>query len=219
MVSILLTGGMVRKCASCGGENDDDAEHCIFCGKPLIEPGMCPECGTANLPDARLCRICGADLTGMEDSPKAAPSERPGYRLKYEICAKCGHKLGATQIECPACGYGSPYYEAKAGRSAGLPMAAGVLLFIAGMINILWGLLLGERYGHYFEDFEYYTMTLIVIGVISLPAAFLSMMRRLLPLVMAAAVLTLVTIGPWYVCSICGFSAVVMLAISTKEFD
>ena len=98
-------------------------------------------------------------------------------------------------------------------------MAAGVLLFIAGMINILWGILIGETYGHYYEGVEQCAMIEVVLGAIAIPAAFLSMMRRMLPFVMIASVLTMGTLGPFFVCSICGFCAVVLLLVSVKEFD
>ncbi|UCE92267.1 MAG: zinc ribbon domain-containing protein [Methanobacteriota archaeon] len=210
--------GILRKCASCGRDNDSEAEHCVFCGKRLMDPGICPECGIANLPDAALCRICGASLSGSSNDPKAVADERPGYRVKYQACPKCGSKLGATQIECPVCGHGSSY-EAKASRSLGLPMAAGVLLFIAGMINIFWGLLIGETFGPYFEDIEYCVTIEVLVGIIALPTAFLSMMRRMLPFVIVASVLTMASLGPFLVCSICGFSALVLLLLSAKEFD
>ena len=209
----------MRKCVSCGGENESDAEYCTYCGKELLEPGVCPECGIANPPEAKMCRMCGAGLAGESSTPRAAPSEKPGYRVKYQTCAKCGHRLGATQIECPACGYGSPFYEPKASRTLGLPMAAGVLLFIAGMINIFWGIIIGDTYGHYYEGVEQCAMIEIILGVVAIPAAFLSMMRRLLPFVMVASVLTLATLGPFFVCSLCGFSAIVLLIVSAKEFD
>jgi Double zinc ribbon len=52
-----------RNCAACGGRNDDDAKHCIRCGKPM-DHLVCPSCAQNDVLDARFCKGCGRQLMG-----------------------------------------------------------------------------------------------------------------------------------------------------------
>lgn len=47
-------------CASCGTQNDADAQYCDGCGRPLSR--TCPSCGAANDADAKFCDGCGQPL-------------------------------------------------------------------------------------------------------------------------------------------------------------
>ncbi len=54
-------GSAGARCASCGAENDGDAQFCDGCGRPLDR--TCPACGAKNDGDAQICDGCGRPLS------------------------------------------------------------------------------------------------------------------------------------------------------------
>lgn len=61
----------MKKCSSCGYENDDNSKFCADCGSKLIEPPkFCPECGTELSGIPKFCPECGFNLSIAEENER-----------------------------------------------------------------------------------------------------------------------------------------------------
>lgn len=207
---------MVR-CHKCGRENDGSAEYCVHCGSHMGRFRTCPDCGVVNSPDVTACRMCGADLADEREGSKPVPSERPGYRPKFRTCKKCGGSYDNHLVECPYCERRVPEtYDPTVPRSS-IPMAAGMLLVIAGFLCILNGVFFGSL-GGVSVEFAYCGFVEIVMGVVAIVGWIFCMQRANLPFAIVSAVVATLSVGPFFVSSLLGFIALILIVVSAKEF-
>jgi ribosomal protein L40E len=215
-------GGMhLERCRSCGAENSGDAEYCVHCGTHLGGFRRCRDCGIVNRPDATSCRICGAKLVGECQTPRATPSERPGYRPRSATCGKCGRRYDGNMVECPYCERTLPETHDPAARGSGLPVAAGSLLFVAGILCIIMGMLvLGSLAEMVVDAADVYFCSYFefLLGAIAITGWVFCMQRRHLVYVVCVCVATMFSIGPFFLSSLLGLVALVLVVISAKEF-
>ena len=62
----------MKKCASCGYENEDSSRYCENCGaSEFVCEKRCPQCHSVVKPDTQICNDCGAYLGGG-GSPSAS---------------------------------------------------------------------------------------------------------------------------------------------------
>jgi hypothetical protein len=207
---------MVR-CRSCGRDNSGDAEYCLHCGEHMGLFRKCVECGTVNRPDASACRICGAKLRDRGRAQKPVPSERPGYRPKSQSCPKCGLSYDMNLVECPHCERKVPEDHNPTVRSSGIPIAAGTLLVVAGILCIINGIFIGSL-GGMMVEFAYCGFIEILLGIVAMTGWLFCMQRTHLVYVMAVSVVTMFSVGPFFLSSLLGLIALVLIAVSAKEF-
>jgi hypothetical protein len=204
-------------CESCGKENTGESEYCVHCGGHMGLFRRCAECGIVNKPDASICRMCGAELEGGGMVPRAAPSERPGYRPKFRTCPKCGRSYDNHLVECPYCERKVPETYDPTMRSSGLPVAAGALLLIAGILCIINGVFIGSLGGLEVE-LAYCGFLEIIMGVVAIVGWVFCMQRAHLPFVIGTAVVAVLSVGPFFLSSLLGFIALILIAVSATEF-
>lgn len=71
----------MKKCSSCGYENDDNSKFCADCGSKLIEPPkFCPECGTELRGFPKFCPECGHNLSLLQENER---SDENFYENEY----------------------------------------------------------------------------------------------------------------------------------------
>lgn len=69
----------MKRCPSCGYENEDNAKFCTECGEKFAEtPRYCTNCGTRLDPGTKFCPHCGVKV-GAE-----AAKERPEWSAEKE---------------------------------------------------------------------------------------------------------------------------------------
>ncbi len=178
--------------------------------------GTCPSCGVANATDAATCRMCGADLEDAATVTGAGLSDRPGYRPKFKTCPECGRSYDNHLAQCPHCSSMLPEYDVTR-RGSPLPFIAGTCLFLAGILCLLNGVWLGS-FGWFIEEFAYCGFIEIVLGVISITGWIFCMRRTYLPYVIVVSILTVFSVGPLFFSSLLGLFALILIAVSAKEF-
>ncbi len=212
----------MERCGSCGAGNAGDAEYCLQCGAHLGRFRKCMECGIVNKPDASSCRMCGAKLTSDRKEVSSGPKERPGFRPRSVACAKCGQRYDANMVECPYCERSEPDTYDPTSRSSGLPTAAGTLLFVAGILCIIMGFLimgdLGDMTTLDIGEVQFCSFIELLFGVVAITGWVFCMHRSHLVYVLAVCVLTLFSVGPFFLSSLLGLVALILVAISAKEF-
>ena len=56
----------MKKCPSCGTEQNDDNLFCTECGKELPKSVVCPHCGASVNEGDAFCTRCGKSITANE---------------------------------------------------------------------------------------------------------------------------------------------------------
>ncbi|MCJ7490011.1 MAG: zinc ribbon domain-containing protein [Thermoplasmata archaeon] len=208
---------LLVRCGSCSRENAGDAEYCIHCGKHLGLFRKCVKCGIVNSPDAATCKICGAELGDGDAGSESVSRDRPGYRPKFRTCPRCGRNYDNHLVECPHCERKVPEDYDPTKRSSSMPMATGTILFLAGILCIFNGVFLGS-WGGIAVEFAYCGFVEIMMGIIAITGWVFCMQRTHLVYVIAVAVITIFSVGPFFLSSLLGFIALVLIAVSAKEF-
>ncbi len=149
---------MARRCSFCGKDSPDDSAYCNYCSRPLEVDLICPKCGAKNPSYGVFCGSCGSDLPKVERPPAPPvptmppvthPSRIEGQVLAPSACPHCGSRVSVYDFECPSCrrvlmgddteslagGYDGPSESALTGTL----LAAGVLLFLTGILAIAQG--------------------------------------------------------------------------------
>ncbi len=177
----------------------------------------CAKCGIVNRPDATSCKICGAELGDGDAKPEFVSRDRPGYRPKFRTCPRCKRSYDSHLVECPHCERKVPEDYDPTRRSSNIPMTAGTVLFVAGILCILNGVFLGS-WGDIAVEFEYCGFIEILMGIIAITGWVFCMQRTHLVYVIAVAVITIFSVGPFFLSSLLGLIALVLVAVSAKEF-
>ena len=99
-----------------------------------------------------------------------------------------------------------------------VPTAVGVLLIIAGVLNIINGLLIGSTLS-VLPAFGFCGILEIVGGVVTIPGGFAAMGKKHFAPVFLVSIITLFSVGPCFICSIIGLIAVIGLLVARNEFS
>lgn len=205
------------RCESCGRGNAGDAEYCIHCGEHLGVSRRCDSCDVVNLPDATTCRMCGADLIDTVQVRSAIPAERPGYKPKFKTCPRCGRSYDNHLVECPHCERRLPDDHDITKKRSPIPLVAGTTLFLAGILCIINGIFIGS-WGGVIEEFAYCGFIEILMGLVSISGWIFCMQRAHLVYVIIASIVTIFSVGPFFISSLLGAFALILIAVSAKEF-
>ena len=96
-------------------------------------------------------------------------------------------------------------------------MIAGTALFVAGGLCVFNGLLIGS-FGGFAEEFAYCGVIEIVMGIVSITGWVFCMQRTHVVYVLITAVIAVLSVGPLFLSSLSGLFALVLIAVSIKEF-
>ena len=96
-------------------------------------------------------------------------------------------------------------------------MIAGTSLFIAGILCVFNGLLIGS-FGEFAEEFAYCGFIEVMMGIVSITGWVFCMQRTHVVYVIVTAIITVLSVGPFFLSSLFGLFALVLIAVSIKEF-
>lgn len=177
----------------------------------------------------------------------ATPAQNPAQTRK---CVACGRDIQWDANVCPYCGKDyrqtmapgppmMPMMMAPPKPKTALPMVAGLLLIVVGIIWIIEAVatilaalsidFLGDTFG--FGGLvgglaDFLAGVIIVVGLIGLILALVvlfggisSVQRKHAGLALIGAIFGLAAFGPYFIASILSFVALILLAVSHHEFD
>jgi len=224
---------MSVRCTRCNSDNPDGARFCNICGAP-IAPALddslrtavavtCLNCGATNSSALRSCGSCGKDLTASAKAVENRPPPPPHPPARQ--CPNCGRQIDPAADVCSYCGVNlstglpikHPYVDPKPGYAAILMFGTGALGLFAVGYNLAF-----EKLPLELEQFEglreccgEITMVLAIACVIG---GYFAMRRQHFMLAIVGAIAGMMTVG-LYVGFIMAFIALILLAISQKEFE
>ena len=124
----------------------------------------------------------------------------------------------STDWMCPTCGRDLQTTEYVVAREdSPVPTVIGVLLILAGILNIVNGLLLGSTIS-VLPAFGFCGILEIVAGVVTIPGGFAAMAKNHFVPVFIVSIITMFSVGPCFICSIFGLIAVIGLLVARNEF-
>ena len=219
---------LLDNCKSCGAENEIGSRFCIKCGISLDDPGKCSSCGASNPPEAGYCAGCGSklggippsesrkDISGIWSTPVTGANRRTGSNT---VCRKCGGRVLTTDWLCPhcSCNLDGTTEELPRGDSS-FPLAIGVILLIASILNIMNGIIVGSV-ASVVPAYGFCGIIEVLIGLVTFPGAIAAMTGKHYMPVFVVSLLTLFSVGPCFICSLLGLVAVIGLAAARKDFE
>jgi len=194
-------------CPSCGAENAAGVGFCSECGKPMP---------AATIP---------APEPAQAPTPVYAPPQYPqqGYPPQPAYPQAPYAQPGYPQYPQP---YGYPAFQAPAQKTA-LPTAAGGLLIAAGILGLISWVISILSFNSLVADpfFGFLGTILLICGIIgtifsvfALIGGIMAIQRRLWGLALTGSILGLFIIGPVGVSSILSLIALILIAVSHREF-
>ena len=124
-----------------------------------------------------------------------------------------------TDWLCPTCGRDLETSGLTVAREdSSMPAAIGVLLIIAGVLNIVSGLLVGSTLS-VVPTAGLCGVVSVLGGVVTIPGGFAAMQKKHFGPVFIVSVITLFSVGPCFICSIFGLVAVIGLMVVRNEFE
>lgn len=119
---------------------------------------------------------------------------------------------------CPTCEKDLYVMDDIPARSdSPVPFVIGALLILAGVLNIVNGLIVGSVSA--IPAFEFCGILEIFAGIVTIPGGFAAMSKKHFVPVFVVSIITLFSLGPCFICSILGFVAVLGLLVVHKDFD
>jgi len=159
-----------------------------------------------------FCRNCGKELVGNPEvcvncgiKPLAGTSFCNGCGTPTtplaEICVKCGIRLAQPVVA----------------SQTGMPIAAGILSIIAGVLGLILGLIVAavlEAIGWFvgFVGLGIVIVPLIIFPVIAIVGGVFALRRRIWGLALAGSIFAFICV--WFL----GLPAIILIALSKKEF-
>jgi len=152
-------------CPNCGVTNPPGSIFCNVCGKelpPLSTSVTCPYCGADGQEYQFNCTKCGRDLprdrkinpleppARASTSTGAASGETPSAQPPppaVNACPICGRPKGIYADKCSYCSQPDAYSSSQDysgsdySNESDLPKIAGILIIIAGILGVFYGLL------------------------------------------------------------------------------
>lgn len=151
-----------------------------------------------------------------QDPPQGYPPEQPAYPQPY---AQPGYPP-YPQYQQP---YGYPMAQPPP-QKTGLPLAAGILLIIAGILGLVdWVLIF--LLGTLAAFIPLLGSILLICGIIGITFSVLALLggimavqRKMWGLALVGSILGLFIIGPYGISSLLSLIALILIAISHREF-
>ena len=211
----------LASCSSCGWETDGDARFCIKCGRPIKASGNCRACGATNTPDASYCMQCGTRLAD------GIASESPAMDFAVKNCRSCGRPIpvGGSDL-CIDCVF-DPSVEQQASMRkspSGLLVAGGVLLVLAGILDMAHGalcLLATSVILDFGADPDFLPccgFLFLVLGFAALCAGLLSFKQKDFMLVIVGAACGIIGLG-FLVGAVFALLGLIFVAVSKEDFQ
>jgi len=167
----------------------------------------CPNCQMEVEPGKPVCGYCGAPMYAGQQNQPYPPPVYGGYY--------------PPPAPYPPPGYG--YYPPQ---SSGTPIAAGVLLLIGGILALIDGVIvlaLGSLAGSLVPEagaiYAVCGALVMVFGILGLLGGIVALQRKLWALALVGAIFCMLSIGPYFISSILGLIALILVAISKNEFQ
>ncbi|HIH01850.1 TPA: hypothetical protein HA259_07260 [Thermoplasmata archaeon] len=124
-----------------------------------------------------------------------------------------------TDWMCPTCGRDLQTTELIIAREdSPVPTVIGVLLIIAGVLNIVNGLLIGSA-ASILPAYGFCGVLEVLAGVVTIPGGFAAIGKKHFIPVFVVSIITLFSVGPCFISSIFGLIAVVGLLVARNEFE
>lgn len=124
-----------------------------------------------------------------------------------------------TDWMCPTCGKDLHTTELIVAREdSPVPAVIGVLLIVAGVLNIVNGLLMGSA-SSILPAFGFCGVLEVVAGVVTIPGGFAAIGKKHFVPVFIVSIITLFSVGPCFISSIFGLIAVIGLLVARNEFE
>lgn len=218
-------------CPSCGASNPSGASFCNACGRQLpdaLRSAKCPLCGADGQDFQLSCTKCGKELLRTEKARPAVPVETGPAAAPYaatRACPICGRPMSVYASMCDYCSRPEPTYDAFSeeryvGESE-LPVIGGILVLIAGVLGIFWGLVLlaGLASNQYVDSWSATCCSglFALFGVIAVAGSFSAMGRRGLWFAVIGGVFGILSVG-FFIGALLSLIGIVLIAISHDEF-
>lgn len=181
----------------------------------------CSVCGEEVILGSERCGSCGAPLDLLETEPEVrGPRADPAVFRKPVFSAPSAR--GPTRQEVLPWGV----HEDEAPKTP-VSFAGGALILIGGILSMVSGLLILNASGHIPELYGLGAFSLtplcgtlmLLLGLGAMLGGILGVFRKQRLVVMAAAVLCIVSAGWSFLSLVLGFIGLVLVAISKDDFD
>ena len=237
---------MAMHCPECGKPNPPGSVFCNSCGSkiPTVNVEMtvkCPYCGEPGQEYLFNCSKCGKELPrDSKGKPLRLDAERG-----TKFCRGCGKELGSGVTICPFCGTSAADIWSRTASSDGsyledgsddaiysqpetaIPIVAGVLLVIAGLLALGQGILyvMADSMVSSMPSYGGYSGPLclcggldILFGLAALGGAYSCFGRKSFWLAAIGAILGMLGFG-LLVGFVFGLIGLILVAISKNEFE
>lgn len=223
-------------CPLCGKSNPAGAAYCNGCGKPLptfSTTVSCPFCGADGQEYQINCTKCGKELPrGLKVQPPgavAAPS------ITTKTCQQCGRPMSIYDTECPFCRQSSieaydGYYVDDRGYAqseSDVSVIGGVLILIAGVLGLVYGLLTLAAVSTVYSDVygssvpgsvTCCALLMALFGLIAMFGGYNGIKRESLAFAIAGGVLGIFSIG-FLIGALLSLIGVILVAVAHRDFS
>lgn len=215
-------------CPFCGADGQEYQFNCTKCGKELPrERKIYPLSGTAaraavrTADAAAVTAVTSADATTVDTSPETPPSRTTNS------CPICGRPKSIFADKCEYCNRpdsDSADYSSETTyvRETELPKIGGVLILIAGMLGVFWGLLLMasiasvNTYGT--GSATCCAGLFALFGLIAIFGGFSAIGRRSAAFAIVGGVFGMLSVG-FYIGALLSLIGLILVAMSYHEFE
>ena len=193
-------------CPSCGAGNAESVKFCASCGKPMP---------VAAMPTQEPVQAPAPAYPPPQYPPPAYP--QPPYPQQQYA------PPGYPQYPPYAQPYGYPAVQAPPQKTA-MPTAAGILLIIAGVLGLIdWGIVLA--FGTLAAFIPFLGAIILICGIIgitfsvfALLGGIMAVQRKMWGLALTGSILGLFTVGFVGEASLLSLIALILIAVSHREF-
>jgi len=200
-------------CPSCGAENAEGVKFCSTCGKPMPVPTI-----PAQEPAQAPAPAYPPPQYPQQAYPPQGYPPQPAYpQAQYA-------PPGYPQYPQYPQAYGYPAFQPPP-QKTGMPLAAGALLLAAGILGLIdwvYSILFLSSIGFFFPGLETILLVCGIIGitfsVLALLGGVMAIQRKMWGLALVGSILGLFILGPYGISSLLSLIALILIAITHREF-
>ena len=203
-------------CPYCGADGQEFQFNCTKCGKDLPRERRID-------PFAGLAAKTAAAPSAAGTPGEVPPSQKPG--IAVNACPICGRPKSVYADKCDYCNQPEPSYttdyssEQYYSKESELPKIGGILIAIAGVLGILYGLLtLGAISSYGLPGPATCCAGLMVLfGVVAIAGGFSAVDRGSAVFAIVGGVFGILAIG-FFIGALMSLIGLILVAISYDEF-